>query len=74
MERFRSNQFPDCLSLPGQNNKDSLGDFRRRVRISHLAQSGGVHKVNVPVHQFDKRVFRAALGVGLQEREITHTY
>jgi len=59
---------------PGQNNKDGLGDLGRSVWISRLAQGGGIHKVNVSVHQFGKGVFRAAVDVGLQEREITHRH
>jgi hypothetical protein len=57
--------------LPGQCDEHVLGDILRARKIPpHLAQGGGMNKVEMPSHQFAERFGGFLVGVLAKQRGI----
>ena len=45
--------------VPGEADKNGLGDFFRKVRRANLAKGGGIDQIQVALYQSSESVIRA---------------
>ena len=56
----------ELRGIPGESDECALADVLRRVWVLNHPQRGGENEIDMAAHQFRKRRFGIALGVGTQ--------